>query len=364
MSIHRRLAYFLFVSLVSFGASMQDLNSQPASFPPLHGEPPLIIAHRGASGYLPEHTLEAYARAIELGADFIEPDLVSTADGVLIARHEPWLADTTDVGLHPEFADRKAIRVIDGREIEDWFACDFTLAEIKRLRARQPFPTRDQSFNGRFEIPTFDEVIALAKSESAARGRVIGVYPETKHPTFHHEIGLPLEETLLMTLMREGWVDRASPVIVQSFEVSNLRHIRTQMNIRLVQLIGDAGDQPFDLERAGDARTYFDMLSAEGLAAIAAYADGIGIAKNYVAASVPERDWNGADLIGNAHSAGLFVHAYTFRNEARFRLDGFGDTPTVEYRKFYRRGIDGVFSDHPDTAREALTDLSAGRLSE
>jgi len=329
---------------------MQNAHSQSAPYPTLTGQPPLVIAHRGASGYLPEHTLEAYARAIEMGADFIEPDLVSTKDGVLIARHEPWLDDTTDVASHAEFANRRTTRVIDGQEIDDWFAGDFTLAEIKKLRARQAIAMRDQSFNGQFEIPTFDDIIALVKKESERTARTIGIYPETKHPTFHRESAIPLEDRLLETLAREGWTEKTSPVIVQSFEVSNLEYIRTKTNARLTQLIGGPDTHPFDLEAQGRDTVYLDLITPEGLAEISTYADGIGVPKDYVIATFPERDWNGAELIPNAHDAGLFVHVYTFRNEDRFRLAEVGDTPETEYAAFFEMGADGVFSDFTDTA--------------
>jgi glycerophosphoryl diester phosphodiesterase len=189
---------------------------------------PLIIGHRGASGHLPEHTLESYALAIELGADYIEPDLVATKDGALIARHEPMLGGTTDVATRSEFAGRKSTKIVDGVSVTDWFASDFTLAEIKTLRAVQPLAERDASFNGRFEIPTFAEVIALAKRKSAEVGRIVGVYPETKHPTFHQRLGLALEDRLLDVLSEAGWNRANAPVFVQSFEVANLRYLRSR----------------------------------------------------------------------------------------------------------------------------------------
>jgi glycerophosphoryl diester phosphodiesterase len=255
----------------------------------LTGAPPLVIGHRGASGLLPEHTLEAYKRAIEDGADFIEPDLVSTRDGVLIARHEPMLGGTTDVAEKPEFAARKTTRLIDGKPVTDWFAGDFTLAEIKTLRARQAMAERDQSHNGRYAVPTLQEVIDLAKAESARLSRTVGIYPETKHSIFHAAIGLPLEDRLLEALARAGWTEKSSPVIIQSFEVANLKYLRSRTNVRLVQLV-DADDvdkdgnivleppyaQPYDFVVTGDKRTFKDLLTREGLAEIKSYADGVG----------------------------------------------------------------------------------------
>ena len=202
---------------------------------------PLVIGHRGASGYLPEHTLESYALAIEMGADFIEPDLVMTRDGHLVARHEPNLIATTDVGSRPEFANRKRVAVVDGFPEEGWFASDFTLAEIKKLRAVQAFAERPQQFNGLFQIPTLEEVIALAKQKSQDKDRTIGIYPETKHPTYHQSIGLALEPKLVKVLKNAGWDRKDSPVFIQSFEQSNLKVLRKLTKVRLIQLV-DAND--------------------------------------------------------------------------------------------------------------------------
>lgn len=349
---------------------------------------PLVIAHRGASGYLPEHTLEAYRLAIEMGADFIEPDLVATKDGALIVRHEPMLGATTDVADRPEFAGRKTTRKVDGVDVTDWFACDFTLAEIKQLRARQAMRERDQSHNGKHQIPTFEEVIALAKAESARLGRTVGVYPETKHPTFHAALGLPLEDKLLAALVAAGWTDADAPVIVQSFETANLKYMRGKTKVRLVQLLGAAGvdaagavvmaspyAQPYDFVVVGDKRTYKDLATKEGLAEIAAYADGVGAWKPYIRPtrqvdrdqdSQPD-DLNGdgrpderdralaapTSLVADAHALGLFVHAWTFRSEPRRLAADFKGDPLAEYRAFYALGVDGVFSDFPDVAVKA-----------
>ncbi|HYG85753.1 MAG TPA: glycerophosphodiester phosphodiesterase [Azospirillum sp.] len=354
----------------------------------LDGQRPLVIAHRGASGYLPEHTLEAYAKAIEMGADFVEPDLVATKDGVLIARHEPMLGGTTDVADRPEFASRKTKRPVDGVETEDWFACDFTLAEIKQLRAKQAMAERDQSHNGKYQIPTLQEVIDLVKAESARRGRAIGIYPETKHPTFHQALGLPLEDRLLDALNAAGWTDPSAPVIIQSFEVANLKYLRTKTRVRLVQLAdGDGVDkdgnvvlaapyaQPYDFVAAGDARTFKDLLTKAGLAEVKTYADGIGPWKPYILpARQVDRDGDGepddlngdgkmderdrvlmppTSVVKDAHDLGLFVHTWAFRNEPHRLASDFKDDPTAEYRTFYGLGIDGLFSDFPDTAVKA-----------
>jgi glycerophosphoryl diester phosphodiesterase len=354
----------------------------------LGGARALVVGHRGASGYLPEHTLEAYKLAIETGADFVEPDLVVTKDGALVARHEPMLGGTTDVADRAEFANRKKTLKVDGVDVTDWFAGDFTLAEIKQLRARQAMAERDQSMNGKLSIPTFEEVAGLAKAESARLGRTIGVYPETKHPTFHREIGLPLEDRLLAALAALGWIEKSSPVIVQSFEVGNLKYLRGKTQVRLVQLIDaedvdkDGGvvlappyEQPYDFVVAGDKRTFKDLVTKAGLSEIATYADGVGPWKPYI---LPSRqvdqnqdgkpdDLNGdgklderdrillapTSLVQDAHAVGLFVHTWTFRSEARRLAADFKEDPAAEYKAFYALGIDGLFSDFPDAAAKA-----------
>jgi glycerophosphoryl diester phosphodiesterase len=375
------LAGFAMSLAASISASAQT------GAPTLSGQKPLIVAHRGASGYLPEHTLEGYKLAIEQGADFIEPDLVATKDGVLVVRHEPMLSGTTDVASRPEFASRKRVRKIDGIDTDDWFAGDFTLAEIKTLRAKQAFPDRDQSHNGKYLIPTFQEVIDLAKAESARLGRVIGIYPETKHPLFHAATGLALEDRLLDVLKAAGWTEKTSPVIVQSFETANLKYLRRKTALRLVQLVDGDGidkdghvtlaapfDRPYDFAVTGDKRTFQDLLSAEGLKEIATYADGVGPWKPYLLAgkqvigadgkpqdlnkdgAIDERDRvliAPTDVVKNAHAAGLFVHSWTFRSEPKRLASDFGNDPAAEYKAFLALGIDGLFSDFPDQAVKA-----------
>ena len=267
---------------------------------------PLVIGHRGAAGYLPDHTLKGYALAIRLGADYVEPDLVATKDGHLIARHEPNITTTTDVGSHPEFADRETTKVVDGVEETGFFASDFTLAEIKTLRAVQPLAERPQQFNGRFEIPTLGEVIALVKRKSRQVHRRIGIYPETKHPTYHADLGLPLERRLVKVLRRAGLNHRRAPVFIQSFEQSNLKRLNRLTPVRLVQLV-DANDvapdgtityappfdRPYDWTVSGDpelqSRTFGFFATDEGLEEISTYADGIGPWKPYIVAHVRSR---------------------------------------------------------------------------
>jgi glycerophosphoryl diester phosphodiesterase len=335
-----------------------------------HDDPaaPLVIGHRGTSGHLPEHTLAGYALAIRLGADYIEPDLVATKDGHLIARHEPNITNTTDVKDHPEFASRKRTATIDGAQETGWFASDFTLREIKTLRAVQPFPERSQRFNGRYRIPTFTQVIALAKRWSKRTGRTIGIYPETKHPTYHKSIGLPLEPRLLAALADAGWTKARSPVFIQSFEQSNLIELNRKTNVRLVQLI-DANDvtpdgtldftapfdRPYDWTVSGRKDLFSYLTTDAGLAEVARYADGIGPWKPYIVSSKLAADGQRTllpptDLVARAHAHGLLVHPYTFRNEP-FRLAGdYQGDPTREYIQFYELGVDGVFSDFADTA--------------
>ena len=375
-------------ALVACGGGSDSVAIPPAAkYPTLTGELPLVIAHRGASGYLPEHTLEGYKRAIELGADFIEPDLVATKDGVLIARHEPNITNTTDVSTRTEFAARKTKKMVDGVEEEGWFASDFTLAEIKTLFAKQPVSDRDQTQNGKFRIPTFEEVIELAKTEGTKRGRVVGLYPETKHPTYHNALNLSLEDRLLSILAKNNFTTKSAPVIIQSFEVANLKYLRARTQVRIVQLI-DADDvnpdgsmslvapydKPYDFAVAKDPRTFATMLTPAGLKEIKTYADGIGPWKPYLISTkltigpdgkTVDRNEDGkfdqrdrtslppTDVLKNAHKEGLFVHAFTFRNEpVRLAFD-FNADPTAEYRLFYNLGVDGLFSDFPDTALSA-----------
>ncbi len=350
---------------------------------------PLVIGHRGAAGYLPDHTLKGYALAIRLGADYIEPDLVATKDGYLIARHEPNITATTDVAGHPEFADRETTKVVDGAEETGFFASDFTLAEIKTLHAVQPLPERPQQFNGRFEIPTLGEVIALVKRKSRQVHRRIGIYPETKHPTYHASLGLPLERRLVKVLKRAGLNHRRSPVFIQSFEQSNLKRLNRLTPVRLVQLV-DANDvapdgtityappfdRPYDWTVSGDpelqSRTFGFFATDEGLEEISTYADGIGPWKPYIMSSratalnpdgtVADSNGDGlvnetdrtllppTDLVDRAHDHGLLIHTWTFRNEAKRLAGDYGGNPVEEYLRFYRLGVDGLFSDFSDTA--------------
>ncbi len=321
---------------------------------------PIVIAHRGASGERPEHTIAAYELAIEQGADFIEPDLVPTKDGVLVARHENEISGTTDVASHPEFASRKTTKAIDGERVTGWFTEDFTLAELRTLRARERLPQirpANTAYDGKFLVPTFDEVIALAKAETKKRGRTIGIYPETKHPSYFRALGLPLEPPLLAALKRAGWVRQTDPVFIQSFEVGNLKQLRRKTQIRLIQLMAADGG-PAD--RPGE--TYDDMTTEVGLAAIASYADGIGVEKAMVIPRKPDGSLGEeTHLTADALERGLLVHVWTFRAENVFLPVELrtGSDPAArgniraELRAFYEAGIDGVFSDFPGEAVSA-----------
>ncbi len=331
----------------------------------------LVIGHRGACALRPEHTLASYAKAIEDGADFVEPDLVMTRDGVLVARHENEIGSTTDVADHPEFAVRKTSKLIDGRQVTGWFSEDFSLTELKTLRARERLPElRSTRYDGRFPIVTLDEIIDFVAAESAARGRVIGLIPEIKHGTYFRSLGLPLEDKLLATLAAHGYT-RTAPVEIQSFEVGNLKYLRgrlgdgTHANIRLLQLLGDAEEQPYDVAAAGGKLTYALMTTPAGLREIAGYADAIGPSVRAILPLVSHRTLGAPTaLVHDAHAAGLEVHAYTFRPENHFLPPDLwqGVDPRqvneagsiAEIRSHLATGIDAFFTDDPAIGRKAL----------
>lgn len=372
-------------------AALASLNmgcATASDLPTLDGKAPIVIGHRGASGYRPEHTLASYEKAIKLGANFIEPDLVLTKDGVMVARHEPVIGGTTDVARHPEFADRKTTKMLDGVSVTDWFVSDFTLAEIKTLRAIQT-RGRDTKYDGKFEVPTLDEVIALAQKYSHENGRPIGIYPEIKHSTFH--AGLfgehVFEDKLLEKLHAEYGNSECAPVFIQSFEVGNLQYLSGKTDIKLVQLV-DAddvnkdgslslvapSDKPYDFAVSGDNRTFADLVSEEGLDFVKTYADAIGPWKPYLVKTVDDGTERTGDttltindrrvdgstgVIENAHARGLLVHTWTFRNDA----SGYGfANPQEEMKYYFNLGVDGLFTDFPDTgvaARAELVDVDA-----
>ncbi len=344
---------------------------------------PIVIGHRGASGYVPEHTLAAYWLAIEQGADYVEPDLVSTKDGVLVARHENAIAilnpdgtlreATTDVAERPEFSSRKTTKMIDGVSVTGWFTEDFALAELKTLRAIERLPQlrpANTRFNGMFEVPTFEEVLRLVeqanerrRSEARSKGerrRPIGVYPETKHPTYFEGIGLALEEPLVRTLHKHGYRSPNSPAFIQSFETANLRKLTRMTRVPLVQLLSAAG-KPYDFVVSGDPRSYADLATPAGLAEIATYAQGVGVNTNLMIPLVGGRLGTPTSLVADAHKAGLIVHGWTFRAENIFLPDEFDSSadPTAlgdlagQIKAFLVLGMDGFFTDHPFLGRQA-----------
>lgn len=328
----------------------------PLSSPPL--SPPIVIAHRGASGSRPEHTLASYELAIEQGADFIEPDLVPTKDNVLVARHENAIGGTTDVAQHPEFASRKTTKTIDGQTLTDWFTEDFTLAELKTLHARERLPQLrpgNAAYDGKYQVPTLAEIIDLAKRRSKELGRTIGIYPETKHPTYFASIGHPTDVLLVEQLRKAGWHDASAPVFIQSFEVKNLQRIHAMTGIRLIQLVAGEG-APAD----GAAPSYAAMLTPAGLKQIATYAFGIGPDKAQLwtdkTATTP------STLVADAHAAGVRVHPWTYRAENAFLPPRFqrgtdkaahGDI-AGEITAGLAQGIDGFFTDYPLIGVETL----------
>ena len=313
---------------------------------------PLVVAHRGASGYRPEHTLAAYQLAMEMGADFVEPDLVSTKDGVLVARHESEISGTTDVALHPAFASRFTLKVVDGRLVRGWFTEDFTLDELKSLRAKERMPRvrpRSKKYDGLFDIPTFEEVLDLVERQSRHRGEVIGVCPEIKQPSYFESLGLPLEIPLVASLDRHHLNRPNARVLVQSFERECLRRLRQSVRVPLVQLVGVGGPS-------------YDLLTSAGLEEIATYADALGAAKDMV---LP-RDREGqltrpSGLVDLAHAAGFGVLVWTLRDENQFMAADFRSGrgakrkghALAEYAAFFDAGVDGVFTDNTDTALRA-----------
>lgn len=372
---HRLLAIAMAVSLTACGGGdATDLQNPGAAWPPV----PTVVGHRGASALRPEHTLASYQRAIDDGADIVEPDLVSTKDGVLIARHENEISGTTNVASQPQFAARKTTKVIDGFTVTGWFTEDFTLAEIKTLRAKERIPANrpaNAAFDGQFEVPTLQEVIDLVKQQAREKNRVIGIYPETKHPTYFKSVGLPLEKRLVDQLVANGYRGKDAAVYIQSFEVSNLKELRAMTDMRLVQLIdnplnapvnGVPRNAPYDFVAAGSSRTYADLVTPDGLKEIAKYADAVSPYKEVIIPRVTGNELGTATaFVANAHAAGLKVHTWTLRPENPFlpvslragdpnSLTQRGDS-VAEITAYLKAGIDGFFTDDPAVGRSAVT---------
>lgn len=359
---------------------------QAATLPgTLDGAAALIIGHRGLPGLYPEEVIPGYQAAIAAGTDALELDLQSSSDGVLFACHNVYLSDTTDVANHPEFAARRKSRMVDGVATgPDWYISDFTAAELKTLRARQPLPMRSRQYDGRYPLATFQEIIEVAKQAMAANpGRRIYVYPETKNPLYQRQLGHPLEAKLLAMLTQEGWNTRDAPVFVQSFDPASLKLLRKLgLKTKVVQLIDGAdidyrtgaitygspdSAKPFSWLQAGDSRTFAAMVTPAGLAEVRTYADGIGPWKFYI---LPARGLDAAghpvaklseafnlpptSLVADAHKAGLFVHPYTFRDEPQYLSATYRGDPSAEYRAYFSLGVDGIFTDFSTTARKVL----------
>ena len=357
--------------LTTMGVSPASAAERQGNGPKPKKDGILVIGHRGASGYRPEHTLAAYRLAIEQCADFIEPDLVSTRDGVLVARHENEISGTTDVASHPEFADRYTTKTIDGISVSGWFTEDFTLAELKTLRAVERIPSvrpENAAYDGRFEIPTLQEVIDLARSSRTCDGGVVGIYPETKHPSYFDSIGLSMEEELVRVLHANGYHGPRAPLFIQSFEVANLQNLATMTRLPLVQLVNCSG-RPADFAAAGDERTYADLVTPSGLAFVASYANAIGACKDVMIPRDPDGTLaDPSPVIADAHDAGLFVHGWTFRRENRFLPADYrqGSDPDApgdvmgELAAFVAAGMDGFFTDNPDLGA-IVAELSESR---
>ena len=341
--------------------------AQPSQLP---FKTPLVIGHRGAPGYMPEHTLGSYELAIKLGADFIEPDVVSTKDGQLIVRHDPVLSDTTDISSHPEFADRKRTIHFKNFSITDFFTCDFTLAEIKTLRCKQAYASRDHSRDGLYQVLTLEEMIDCVQSGARTAGRPLGIYPEIKFSSFHAAMGLPIEDKLLDILTKAGLNRASAPVFIQSFEQANLQALKKKTDIRLMQLCDGSdtdpltgavsfappSDRPYDWTLSGRSGTYADLLTPAGLAEVATYAAVVAPWKRHLLAfthdpvSGKHRPVAHKSIVDNAHEAGLLVHIWTMRNDAPHLDSYYNGDPIAEYLDFYKLGVDGLFTDFADTA--------------
>jgi glycerophosphoryl diester phosphodiesterase len=354
-------------TLIAVGIGLLGVQAPAWAAPP--AKPPIVVGHRGAAGERPEHTLTGYRLSVADGADFIEPDLVLTKDGVLIDRHENEIGATTDVAAHPEFAGRKTTKTIDGHAVTGWFSEDFTLAEIKTLKARERLPQlRSTAYDGQDQVLTFAEVATIARDEGRKAGRTVGVYAELKHPTYFASIGLPMEQRLADAVKAAGLARRDAPFYFQCFELTPLKTVRSLMDVKTVFLMDEQG-APADLVAAGDKRTYADLVKPAELKAFRAYVDGIGPAKTLI---VP-RDKDGRSLapttlVADAHAAGLVVHPFTFRSENFFLpaelrkgsdLKARGEFQ-AEYLQFFKLGVDGLFSDFPDDAVAARRVFLAG----
>ncbi|MET8183301.1 glycerophosphodiester phosphodiesterase [Streptomyces sp. NPDC005336] len=334
---------------------------------------PTVIGHRGASGYRPEHTLGSYQLALDMGADIIEQDLVPTKDGHLVCRHENDITATTDVSAHPEFADRKTTKTVDGTKLTGWFTEDFTLAELKTLRAKERIPgtrQRNTLYDGRYEVPTFEEVLQWAEREGRKRGRRVWLYVETKHPTYFRKLGLGLEEPVAKILRKYGRHKKDSALFLQSFEPSSIQRLRKLVATPAVVLLSTLNSRPYDFVEANDPRTVADLVKPEGLKWIASFAQGIGPDLSVIIPRTPDgKLGTPTTVVKDAHAAGLVLHPYTMRNENTFLPADFrrGTDPNAygdafgAFKAYFATGIDGIFSDNADTALLAREDFLKGQ---
>ncbi|MDE4038634.1 glycerophosphodiester phosphodiesterase [Acinetobacter pittii] len=366
----------LCLSLISLVGCNDDDKTENSPTTPEYQLPKiLVVGHRGASALRPEHTLASYQKAIDDGADFIEPDLVSTKDGVLVTRHENEIGGTTNVSTLTQFADRKTTKNIDGKDLTGWFTEDFTLSELQQLKARERIPEfrpANTAYNDLYPVPTLEQVIELAEANYKKTGKIIGLYIETKHPTYFKNQKLAMEDTLLKTLAKYEYTRDIAPVYLQSFEVSNLKYLKDQLDLhktikhaQIIQLYDAKTSQPADFVESGETKTYADLATAQGLKDVAKYANGVGPSKGYILNFNDDGSVQTTSFISDAHTAGLKVHPYTFRPENNYLptpLKCSQDKPAErcpsgalkEFEAYFKAGVDGVFTDDPALGREAV----------
>lgn len=366
----------LCLSLISLVGCNDDDKTENTPTTPVYQLPKiLVIGHRGASALRPEHTLASYQKAIDDGADFIEPDLVSTKDGVLVTRHENEIGGTTNVSTLTQFADRKTTKNIDGKDLTGWFTEDFTLSELQQLKARERIPEfrpANTAYNDLYPVPTLEQVIELAEANYKKTGKIIGLYIETKHPTYFKNHNLAMEDTLLKTLAKYEYTRDIAPVYLQSFEVQNLKDLKRELDLhktlkhaQIIQLYDAKTSQPADFVESGETKTYADLATAQGLKDVAKYANGVGPSKGYILNFNDNGSVQTTSFISDAHAAGLKVHPYTFRPENNFLptpLKCSQDKPAErcptgalkEFEAYFKAGVDGVFTDDPALGREAV----------
>lgn len=369
----------LCLSLISLvGCNDDDKTENTPTTPEYQLPKILVVGHRGASALRPEHTLASYQKAIDDGADFIEPDLVSTKDGVLVTRHENEIGGTTNVSTLTQFADRKITKNIDGKDLTGWFTEDFTLSELQQLKARERIPEfrpANTAYNDLYPVPTLEQVIELAEANYKKTGKIIGLYIETKHPTYFKNRNLAMEDTLLKTLAKYKYTRDIAPVYLQSFEVSNLKYLKDQLDLhktikhaQIIQLYDAKTSQPADFVESGETKTYADLATAQGLKDVAKYANGVGPSKGYILNFNDKGSVQTTSFITDAHTAGLKVHPYTFRPENNFLpapLKCSKDKPAErcpsgalkEFEAYFKAGVDGVFTDDPALGREAVNNF-------